>query len=66
MCLIGAWYCYIKKVRTEIVHSSDELFTVTKKESFINYFGEISGETLRGTPPEILGNMVKGRLNCMN
>jgi hypothetical protein len=48
------------------VHSSDELFTVTKKESFINYFAEVSGETLRGPPPEILGNMVEGRLNCMN
>jgi len=40
----------LKKVRTEIVYSSGELFKVIKKESFINYFGAISGETLSRPP----------------
>jgi uncharacterized protein (TIGR02453 family) len=40
----------LKKIRSEIAHNSDELFEIIKKESFLNYFGNIQGETLARPP----------------
>ncbi len=40
----------LKKIRSEIAHNSDELFEIIKKESFLNYFGSIQGETLARPP----------------